>query len=1713
MKNVIRIILSGLVVLILVSCTEEGVFEKPVFANIKPYYLNVNASGVQELGSGAGTATFNVDAQQTGWKITGMPGWLTISPDHGTEATQVKVTYQENVSTQSGRTAVLTLSSTESEWGYSTTFNVSQKRSLCYAQTDQDNLVFDGKETAINVSVNSNTDAWTVECLGILQDWAQVTKSADAKSFSLTLNSNTMAVSRTGTIQISTTDSKSTITITQRPANISSSLTEVKFGVKGGSSTVTVESEAGWYALTSSSWLEVTPRTNSAGTSVISIQAKPNYSLKERTGFIYLNLSTDSKIEIPVYQECVTFSLSGYTMQFGASTQDKKLTVTSNVGWAVSEGYSTWLSFAPTQADESADLTVTAQDNGETTSRSGSFSVSPTVIDYAQTVDVTQSGHSFELDSATLNFTDKVSSAKVQIESDGSWLASSADSWIGVQPGSGTGNAEITVSVEENISANERRGSVIVSLGATRYSIPVVQQGKFMNISDALFNLAAKGGNVLVDIQTNDGWSASVPDSVSWITLSDQSGEGDCNLKITVAENKTTTPRSTRITVTPVNLNPYSIAVEQAARYMRVPVSTLQFFSKGGTSENIQVETDGLISAVSAEDWITVNTLENGLFTITVQSNPNWFERSGTVTVMMTDLEQGELTHTITINQDEFRDPLEIVCAGVKFNMIPVRGGTFTMGAAEATGIYEVSETPAHQVTLSDYYIGETEVTQELWMAVMGKNPSVHIGDANLPVDSVTWNACLKFVNRLSEITERKFRMPTEAEWEYAARGGAHESESVYSGSSKIDDVAWFIDNSTTITHKVKQLAPNELGIYDMSGNVQEWCLDWYADYTTASVTNPSGPDDGSFKVNRGGFANSYAKECRVTWRGLNAAPQYTNQYMGLRVVLSDIEYNTTFSADILPIPDANFKTALVSSYDRDGDLEISYDEALRITRIDAPDKGITSVAGIEQMPNVTYINLKNNLLTSIDVSGCSGLQTLNLNNNQLTSLDVSSCNQLTALDCTENASLTVIYVKDGFNALSYPNFKKDAGASYLERNATVIEIADANFRTYIMANFDTDGNGYLTANEAAAITTIIIDGQTIQSVNELKYMPGLTSLTLSNCAQIDSINLSVNTALQTLNVSGNNLSKIDLSLLTALTSVNLSNNSLTALDVSANTQLTTLNCSGNAIAGPVDISGNTALVSFNTTGNDDINYIYVWDGFDEADYAQFSKENAARYVVKSINLPDAAFRTYIMNNYDTDSNDRLSQLEAESITAISASGKSISSVQGIKYMTAIETVDLSNNSLTELDLSASSNLTTINVKGNDGLKMVTVPSGFTKALFDAAQYDRQTYIVPAGNAHVYTVNGVSFTMITVPGGTFTMGATTEQGGDATDAEKPSHQVTLTGFSIGQTEVTQALWVAVMESNPSYLLGNDLPVDQLSWSECREFLSRLNTLTGLNFRFATEAEWEFAARGGNWSKGYKYSGGDDPDEVAWYSLSRGSHFTHNVATSYPNELGLYDMSGNVIEWCMDWYGNYTDAAQTNPTGAPAGDRHILRGGSWYDSAEKCRVSARTSAKDQKYQDIGLRIVLGGADVPDSWYGQWVDIPDNALSEALLSKYDTDDNDHMSIGELEAITTLNVASNGAIESLSGIEYMTNLTQLYCNSNLLTTINVSNNTKLKSLVCSNNNLTVLDVSKNRSLTTLNAIGNIGLTTVYVWPGFNPSDYPNFRIPDNANYVVKQ
>ena len=239
---------------------------------------------------------------------------------------------------------------------------------------------------------------------------------------------------------------------------------------------------------------------------------------------------------------------------------------------------------------------------------------------------------------------------------------------------------------------------------------------------------------------------------------------------------------------------------------------------------------------------------------------------------------------------DESPEIESFTVGGTVFKMVKVKGGSFLMGSAEddpdAQGIYG-DERPQHQVELDTYSIGETEVTQALWEAVMGYNNSAFKG-ADLPVEGLEWDECISFISELNQITGRTFRLPTEAEWEYAARGGRKSKGYRYAGSDNVDDVSWNYDNSYGQTHAVAMKKPNEIGLYDMSGNVWEWCQDWYdySYYTISPLKNPCNTNASRYHIHRGGSAGYIIKDQRVAMRG-DYTSSYGTSLRGFRLALT----------------------------------------------------------------------------------------------------------------------------------------------------------------------------------------------------------------------------------------------------------------------------------------------------------------------------------------------------------------------------------------------------------------------------------------------------------------------------------------------------------------------------------------------------------------------------------------------------------------------------------------------------------------------------------------------------------------------------------------------------------------------------------------------------------------------------------------------------------
>ena len=240
---------------------------------------------------------------------------------------------------------------------------------------------------------------------------------------------------------------------------------------------------------------------------------------------------------------------------------------------------------------------------------------------------------------------------------------------------------------------------------------------------------------------------------------------------------------------------------------------------------------------------------------------------------------------------------------GVELEMVRIDGGRFIMGGTRDDVKYEDNELPSHEVSVDTFYMSKFEVTQKLWKAVMGYNPSGFVGD-DLPVENVSWDDCQQFVSKLSLLTNHTFRLPTEAEWEYAAKGGPAQEDYLYAGSNELDSVAWAPFNSNGSTHPVGSKDSNTCGLYDMSGNVYEWCSDNYDYYPSLPQDNPKGPTYGTNRVFRGGSWRYADKFSRVTFRAYTpASGRYPN--LGLRLVMevpaSDSTNTAEQSADTRP--------------------------------------------------------------------------------------------------------------------------------------------------------------------------------------------------------------------------------------------------------------------------------------------------------------------------------------------------------------------------------------------------------------------------------------------------------------------------------------------------------------------------------------------------------------------------------------------------------------------------------------------------------------------------------------------------------------------------------------------------------------------------------------------------------------------------------------------
>lgn len=392
-----------------------------------------------------------------------------------------------------------------------------------------------------------------------------------------------------------------------------------------------------------------------------------------------------------------------------------------------------------------------------------------------------------------------------------------------------------------------------------------------MTLSTTELTFDVEGGEQVVGIETDGNYDCQY--SENWILVRQSVDK----MRVIVDANNTMSTREAYLSMT---------CNGEARQQIHILQDCIQF-STDAEEYNVQAQSGELTIPITANikysvdnenDWFEVAVTEMGL-EVGYARNYKMQSRSGTITLHI-----GETDKNIVINQE--------ACAWYEsFEMVNIEGGTFYMGAQKTdansnnydTNAY-VIESPVHQVQIDDFSIGKFEVTQEQWEAAMGYNPSTIVGKA-MPVDSVSWEDVQIFIETLNLASGLNYRLPTEAEWEFAARGGNLSKGYLYSGYSVIGACAWYYSNSESTTHDIGTKEANELGIYDMTGNVREWCNDWFDYYDSNLATNPQGPSSGSMKVNRGGSWTTPSVNCRNSYRHTDY-PNEAAQDLGFRLVL-----------------------------------------------------------------------------------------------------------------------------------------------------------------------------------------------------------------------------------------------------------------------------------------------------------------------------------------------------------------------------------------------------------------------------------------------------------------------------------------------------------------------------------------------------------------------------------------------------------------------------------------------------------------------------------------------------------------------------------------------------------------------------------------------------------------------------------------------------------
>ena len=634
--------------LLLVGCSDNYSNEAGYRPSLTPRYLQVSPTTLSYT-SQASSQSIEITSALTPWIVDNNIDWISTDPSSWTSAQydEVNVTVTENTSADAARTGIFYVKSDVSDWEYEAPISVTQKAATPTISLSEETVYLPGTASTVTVNVTANC-TWYASTGS---SWLTVDKNDAA--ITLNATSNTTNSDRTAKVYIyngnSNVDVTKVVTVRQLPASITASTESLVFGNTASSADITITAEAAWTATTSSSWVDIEPSSGTAGASTMKISVSPNTSTSERQANVILSVGSDQRIQIPILQRGIYIEAEQSELAFVAAGGTQSLYVQSNTDWIVSST-SSWITVSPDKGNGAGTVKVTAAENPNTGSRVGVIHLTQTGLDIDVAVTVTQEGKTFDVDATQLVFDDKQSTQTINIETDGTWQATTTNSWITVSPSTASGNSTLSVSVSENTSDEDRIGNVTVTMADRTINIVVGQIGKYFTVSNDLLTYSSKGGTIDVSISTNDSWTAKIEDGSTWLALSETKGHGAVNVKVVATDNPSVNSRTAALVFETAHNQSVKIMVTQNARYLDVDTRDILFYSKGGTSEVFTISTDCTYKITCSDTWFTVSQ-SNNTFTVVATENTSSEPRTGTITIESTDLKEGSYKLTLSVTQ------------------------------------------------------------------------------------------------------------------------------------------------------------------------------------------------------------------------------------------------------------------------------------------------------------------------------------------------------------------------------------------------------------------------------------------------------------------------------------------------------------------------------------------------------------------------------------------------------------------------------------------------------------------------------------------------------------------------------------------------------------------------------------------------------------------------------------------------------------------------------------------------------------------------------------------------------------------------------------------------------------------------------------------------------------------------------------------------------